>query len=670
MDDRSNNPREGNPVVGNPLEGNTLEQGVKREGSSQGEIPVVGQRLGNRYVLREPVGEGGMAVVWRAFDTQLKRDVALKVLHDHVRPVDRQRFGREIRTLAQLSHPGVITIHDLGEHEGRLYFTMELLEGGPVQNLGPLEDTPEDIETFLRVAREAAAGLEHVHTHGLVHRDLTPRNVLLGADGSPRIMDFGLVSVSNATTDLTRTGYTLGTPQYMAPEQARGGVVGPKADLYALGAVLYRTAVGRAPFDADNDQGILYQHVHERPTPPDEVNPAMPGVVSRAILEFLEKDPTRRPDNACELLEVALEEYRREHVGAQHRGGRARLGAYPSGPPRPGQLRLEWEVSLPGEIAWPAAITASRDHLAVGTRAGALSLLERPSGVRYADLPARDEVTAPATFDGDLLVYASWDGVVRCVEWRTGVVRWTSKTRAEVTGAPTRCHTHWLIPSRDGHLHALGLDGKREWAYRTDAPVSGSPVLWAGRAIIADEDGWVHALNAITGTLEWKVQLGSVHASLLATRLPSQHSDTVLIVPTWPGEVHALRLRLLENGLMPPDEEPLWTYDLEGEVWASPAVSGSTLVLASWAQELRAVNLETGDDRWVVKLDGRLTASPVISRGAVYVASEAGELKALRLSDGRVLFEDHFDVGVQATPLVLDGALFVPLLDGRVRCYR
>jgi eukaryotic-like serine/threonine-protein kinase len=639
------------------------------EGTSRTEVPIVGKLFGGRYVLREPVGEGGMAVVWRAFDTHLKRDIALKLLHEHVRPVDRQRFGREIRTLAQLSHPGVVAIFDLGEHEGQLYFTMELLEGGPIFTMGPLEDTLEDIEHFLEVAREAAAGLGHVHGRGLVHRDLTPRNVLLGRDGRPRIMDFGLVYVSDATTDLTRTGYTLGTPQYMAPEQAIGGAVGPKSDLYAFGAVLYRTAVGRAPFEADNDQGILYQHVYETPTAPESLNPAIPTAISEAILEFLEKDATNRPDEPRDVLDAALEQYRREHVCAQHRGGRARAGAYPGGPARPDRLRLEWEVSLSGEIAWPAAVTASRDHLVIGTRSGVLSVLERASGVRYADFPARDEITAPATFDGDTLVYASWDGMARAVDWRTGVTRWTHRTRDAINAAPTRWNDSWLIASRDGHLHAV-QDGKLSWAYRAGAAIAGSPALWAGRAFVADEDGWVHALNATQGTLEWKVKLGAVHATPLLARHPAQPSDAVLIVPTWPGEVHALRLRVQENGALQPDDEPMWTYDLEGEVWASPAVSGRTLVMASWANELRAVDLESGDDRWVLRLNGRITASPVISRGIVYAASEDGELVAVRLSNGRVIWRDTLQAGLQATPLVMDGSLIVPMLDGRIRCYR
>jgi eukaryotic-like serine/threonine-protein kinase len=649
-------------------------------------LEVRGTILGGRYVLREPLGEGGMAVVWRAFDSHLKRDVALKLLHEHVLPVDRERFGREIRTLARLSHPGVVTIFDLGGDGNRTFFTMELLEGGPISNPGPLEDTPEDLERFLQVGIGAARALAHIHSKGMVHRDLTPRNILLDANFVPRIMDFGLVYVSDATRELTRTGYTAGTPQYMAPEQAKGGPVNAASDVYAFGAVLFRTASGRAPFEADNDQGILYQHVYETAPSLEHLNPAVPGVISESIAEFLEKKPADRPSDAVLRLEAALEDVRRLHIPGQHRGGRARAGVYPHGPARASKLEWVWEAQLPGEVAWPAAITANRDVLSVGTRSGSLCLLEIGSGVRYADLPAADEVTAPATFDGETVVYAAWDGVVRCVDWRTGVGRWTHKTRSEITAAPTRWADHWLIASRDGHLHALSGAGKLEWAYRAGSPIAGSPALWGGLCFVADEEGWVHALEPRAGKLAWKVRLGSVHASLAVARHPRLANEAILVAPTWGGEVHALHLTPSEHGLRPKDE-PLWTYDLEGEAWSSPAIvgpsdftvnqpavntsdSGGTVILGSWSNTLRALNLETGDDRWSLNLRDRVTASPIVSRGTVYAASEAGEIVAVRAKDGLELWRDELDSSIQGTPLAVDGRLIIAGLDGRLRCYR
>lgn len=627
-----------------------------------------GVMLGGRYLLRETVGEGGMAVVWRAYDTHLKRDVALKLLHEHVLPVDRERFGREIRTLAQISHPGIIGIYDLGEDAGRVFFTMELLTGGLISSIGPLEDSPEDFERFLSVACEAADALAHIHAKGIVHRDLTPRNILLDKDFHPRVMDFGLVYVSDATRDLTRTGYTLGTPQYMAPEQARGGVVEAASDLYSYGAVLYKSATGRAVFEADNDQGVLYQHVYEKPKSLEKINPAVPEAISLAVLQFLEKQSLERPAHARETLEAAAERVWREHVPSQHRGGVARTGVHPGGPARADQLKPAWNINLPGEVAWPMAVTANRDHFAIGTRSGVLSVLELASGARYADFPSGDEVTAPASFDRDTIVYASWDGLVRCVEWRSGVTRWTYRTRSEITAAPTKWGELWLIASRDQHLHAV-KNGKLEWSYRAGAAMAGSPVIWGGVCFICDEDGWLHAVNVSTGTLEWKVELGSVHGTPAISRHPTQSEDAILIVPTWQGEVHALHLSR-QDGRLRPQDEPLWTYDLEGEIWASPAIWNGHVFLGSWANKLHALKLETGDDVWELEFEGRLTASPIVSRGMLYLASEAGEVRGVQASTGRVLFEDQLEGGVQCTPLMTDGMLIVPSLEGKIRCYR
>jgi eukaryotic-like serine/threonine-protein kinase len=645
---------------------------VTEQAASNTAAPASKTVLGGRYELREPVGEGGMAVVWRAFDSVLKRDVALKILHDYVPPTDRQRFRREIRTLARLAHPNIIGIFDLGEDDGRAFFTMELLSGGAIQDLGALEDSADELEGFLRVAVEAARGLQYVHRQNLVHRDLTPRNILLDASRHPRIMDFGLVYVSDATRDLTRTGYTLGTPQYMAPEQARGGIVNALSDVYSFGAVLYRTATGRAPFEADNDQGILYQHVYEPPKPLEAINPALPRILGETLLPFLEKRPEDRPQDTVETLEEGLERLRIAHFPAQYRGGRARTGVHPGGATRPERLKLAWEVSLGGEITWGSALTGNGEVIAIGTRAGALCLLDARVGAKVAQFPAGDEITAPASFDGDTLVYAGWDGVVRAVNWRSGAQHWSFRARADVVAAPTPWNDLWLVASRDAQVYAV-KNGRLEWLHRASSAIAATPTIWGGQGIVADEDGQLCGVNLLNGKRIWNLKLDSVHVTPGVQRDPQNAARATLVVPSWSGEVNALTLQRSDNGWMP-DAEPAWSYDLEGEVWASPVLCGKTTVLGSWTKEgtgsLRAVTLADGDDLWNVKLEGRVTGSPIVSRGVVYAASELGELVAVRLSDGKVLWRDHLDSSVQATMLVMNGALYVATMDGRVRCYR
>ncbi len=576
---------------------------------------------------------------------------------------------REVRILARLSHPGVVAIHDLGQDLGRDYFTMPLLTGGAISALGPLEDAPQSLERFLSAAAFVSGALGHIHDGGLVHRDLTPGNVLLGADGLPRIMDFGLVSMSEHTRHLTRSGVTLGTPQYMAPEQARGSGVGPSSDLYALGAVLYRVACGSPPFVGDNDQSVLFQHVYEQVPDPRDLNPAVPDSVARLLLYLLAKKPEARPPTAAALAElwVQARQDARDAGAAQYRGGRSRSGAHPGGPPAPAALKERWSVTLPGEVTWPAAVVGYQGLLAVGTRSGHLALISS-SGDLHATLTAGDEVTAPATLLGSSVIYGAWDGALRRSSV-DGAAQWTHQTRAELTGAPTLWGERVLVTSRDGHLHAVNAgSGELAWAYRTDGPIAASPLIWGGAAFVADENGWLHALDAASGAQLWKVEVGVTHAT--PALMPLGRHEAALLVVTWKGEVHALHLQIKGGRASLAPEAVLWSYDLEDEVWAAPAVQAGLVVVAGWGGQVRALSLGSGDDVWTHRLEGRVTASPVISGAHVYLASELGELCALNLDTGRLIWSQREAQGVQATPLADGGSLYVAFMDGTLRAYR
>ncbi|WP_221090813.1 serine/threonine-protein kinase [Deinococcus aquaedulcis] len=636
-----------------------------------------GSQLAGRYDLLTLLGEGGSARVFRAHDTLLSREVAVKVQHAHVPPSDRERFLREVRTLARLTHPGVVPVLDLGTEQdgGRPFFTMPLMTGGPVTALGPLEDAPAPLARFLTAAAFSARALHFIHEQGITHRDLTPGNILLDEAGWPRIMDFGLVALTEQTRHLTRSGVTLGTPAYMAPEQARGVGVGPHSDLYALGAVLYRVACGSPPFVGDSDQSVLYQHVYEAPPDPRDLNPAVPDAVARVLLRLLAKKAAERPDSGealAHLWALARRDVWRAHARGQYRGGRARSGEHPDGPAQVAGLREAWSVSLPGEVTWPAAVMGEGDLVAVGTRGGQL-VLTHTSGRPFATYAARDEVTAPATFQDGHVLFGAWDGTLRRVNLLSGAQLWQHQARAEFTGAPTLWGGQVLASSRDGHLYALDArTGELRWAYRTGGPVAASPVLWAGAALICDESGWLHALDARSGHALWKVEVGTVHGT--PALLPLGDAEATLVVATWEGEVHALALSAASGRAALAPEPTLWTYDLEDEVWASPALSGSlpggVAVLAGWGGEVRALRLTDGEDLWTHRLGGRVTASPVISAELVFLASEEGQLCALDLRTGQPRWTHREVAGVQATPLAADSSLYVAFMNGVLRAYR
>ncbi|MDP9763308.1 serine/threonine-protein kinase [Deinococcus enclensis] len=637
----------------------------------------VGTTLSGRYDLLALLGEGGSARVFRAHDQVVDREVAVKLMHAHSADSDRARFLREARTLARMAHPGVISVLDLGQEQGSgtPFFTMPLMTGGPITALGPLEDAPAPLARFLTAAAFAFRALHYVHAQGVTHRDLTPGNVLLDGAGVPRIMDFGLVALTEFTRHLTRSGVTLGTPAYMAPEQARGAGVGPLSDLYALGAVLYRVACGVPPFIGDSDQSVLYQHVYERVPDPRDVNPAVPDAVARVLLALLSKQPEHRPESgaaAAHLWALARRDLWACHARGQYRGGRTRTGEQADGPARVTHLREAWSVPLPGEVTWPAAVMGENDLICVGTRGGQL-VLTHASGRPFATYAARDEVTAPATFHNSHVYFGAWDGTLRRVDLNTGAVHWTYQARAELTGAPTLWAGRVLAASRDGHLHALDArTGALQWAYRAGGPVAASPIIWANAALICDESGWLHALDARTGTPLWKAEVGTVHGT--PALLPTDMGEATLVVATWEGEVHALGLTVEGGRVQLKGAEPTrWTYDLEDEVWASPALTphaGGLAILAGWGGTVRALRLADGEDVWTHRLQGRVTASPVISAGLVFLASEDGELVALDAHTGAPRWVRTERQGVQATPLAADGTLYVAFMNGTLRAYR
>ncbi|WP_051087517.1 protein kinase domain-containing protein [Wenjunlia vitaminophila] len=270
-----------------------------------------GELLDGRYRLREPLGSGGMSEVWRAEDERMCRPVAVKILSAARRGADAAvlaaRFAREARTVGNLSHPHIVTLHDYGEDEidGRrvLYLVMELLVG---QDLGRVvADGLPSTHQVLDWAEQICDALQAAHRAGVVHRDVKPANVLLTAAGTIKVLDFGIVrfveGAAARTTTLTETGAVLGTPAYMAPEQVEGRAVDARTDLYALGCVLYELVTGEPPFSGDSWSAVLVKHVTEPVVPPSSRVPGLPRELDQLILDLLAKEPEHRPGDTAEV---------------------------------------------------------------------------------------------------------------------------------------------------------------------------------------------------------------------------------------------------------------------------------------------------------------------------------------------------------------------------------
>ncbi|MDH6576978.1 serine/threonine-protein kinase [Kitasatospora sp. MAP5-34] len=281
--------------------------------------------IDGRYRLAEKIGHGGMGQVWAAYDERLDRRVAVKLLRSDLLPADpagpgadgrgsrgsqgaefRRRFLRECRITAALDHPGLVTVLDAGEDSGELYLVMQRIPGLSLADLLAEED-PFAVGWAVAVAAQICAALAVVHAVPVVHRDLKPSNVMVRDDGRVVVLDLGIATALDAdTTRLTLTGALVGSPTYMAPEQALATTADPRSDLYALGCMLHEMLAGEAPFRAPTALGLLHRHIGEPPSPLRELRPEVPAALEALVLHLLAKQPADRPADVQRVYERLL----------------------------------------------------------------------------------------------------------------------------------------------------------------------------------------------------------------------------------------------------------------------------------------------------------------------------------------------------------------------------
>jgi TolB-like protein len=267
-----------------------------------------GTRLGHYQVVGK-IGAGGMGVVWRASDTKLGRDVALKVLPAEMTtdPDRIERFQREARALAALDHPGIVTVYSVEHTEGVHFLTMQLVEGQPLDRIIPAEGLP--LERIVTIATALAEALSAAHERGIVHRDLKPSNVMVSSDGRVKVLDFGLAKVSEPGTEpeatvshvLTQAGAVMGTMPYMSPEQVSGRPVDQRTDVFALGVILYEMATGRRPFHGASSAELVSAIMRDTPAGVADLRADVPPALARVIGRCLEKDPRKRMQTARDV---------------------------------------------------------------------------------------------------------------------------------------------------------------------------------------------------------------------------------------------------------------------------------------------------------------------------------------------------------------------------------
>ena len=271
------------------------------------------RRLG-KYELHQLLGEGAMGIVWKAYDTVLRRYVALKLLSSSFRKTTdmQERFLREARAAGAIQHANIVTVYDLGESDGQLYIAMELVEGRDLSEMITLRD-PLALERKLDITIEVLTGLQFAHQRGVIHRDVKPSNVRVMTDGRVKIMDFGIARLQKA--DATGSGAIIGTPTYMAPEQITNGAITPATDVFSVGCMLYELLCYQRPFEAESVHGVLYQVLTTEPRPLRTVAPSIPAALERVVAKAMNKVPHERYESAGQMMST-LQQIRSALSGA------------------------------------------------------------------------------------------------------------------------------------------------------------------------------------------------------------------------------------------------------------------------------------------------------------------------------------------------------------------
>ncbi len=257
--------------------------------------------LGGRYQVEARIGSGGMAEVYRGFDPVLNRTVAIKVLHPQFARDTSfvQRFRREAQAAARLNQPNIVGVYDTGADDGTQYIVMEFIEGRTLAEFMQTGRRPTPVQAA-EIAQKIAAAIAAAHAQGVIHRDIKPGNVMVTRDGTVKVMDFGIARVLGPET-APQTSAVLGTASYLSPEQAQGGPVDARTDIYSLGAVLYELLTGQPPFTGDTPVAVAYKQVNETPAVPSSINPDVPARLDAVVMKALSKNPSNRYQTAQEF---------------------------------------------------------------------------------------------------------------------------------------------------------------------------------------------------------------------------------------------------------------------------------------------------------------------------------------------------------------------------------
>jgi outer membrane protein assembly factor BamB len=587
----------------------------------------------DRYEIGAELGRGGMGIVYHAYEPALERDIALKILAPEL--VDQRdvaaRLRREAIGAARLRHPNIALLYEFGQIDGVPFLAMEYVAGPSLRQL--LEAGPIAWDRALYLLAQIGSALDYAHTMGIVHRDVKPSNILVGAADRAVLIDFGLADVIGDSL-LTADGAVLGTPHYMAPEQADGRGAHDWSDQYGLAVVAYELLTGTPPFHGRSTTAVVFAHIHEQPVPPSERQPMLPAAVNGVLLRALAKQPEARYPSAAAFvtdLQAALAP--------------------------PALKRRFWPASR-----WLAGLTVGLALLVLAFvllfLRGALADPAPPpsaSGLARSGIPLPQHVIwthairpaggAALVFQGDTLILDSLDGSLLALRADTGAIRWRSKrvgARETTFGAPSAGVGLIFVGSIDEEVLGLSPDsGEPIWRRQVQGAVQQAPILDQDRLIVTTSKGYLYVLRAGNGQVIWGRPLE------LDLQTPTVSAGQIFVSA---GRV--LSALDISSGTIS------WEFQAGSTITTRPVIFGRSLLVGTERGVLHTLRIANGQELSRTQFNGGLRAAPAVSDDAIFAVDRSGGVTMLSADARRVLWHVDIDAAIDATPVLADGKLF------------
>ncbi len=594
-----------------------------------------------RYDLIGEIGRGGMGVVYRAYEAALDRTVALKLLAPDLadQPGVAARLRREAISAARLRHPNIALLYEFGQSDETPFLAMEYVPGSSLRQL--LAAGPLPIERTIEIVDQIGAALDYAHRMGIVHRDVKPSNILVGPGDHAVLIDFGLADIAGSTL-LTADSAVLGTPHYMAPEQAAGRGADARSDQYALAAVTYEMLTGVPPFHGRAATAVVHAHIYDLPPPPTEQRPTLPAAVNRVLLRALAKSPYDRY-LSLEEFAAALRAALAPPPAARSRWPSARwrllLGAagglalalvallaalLPRGSGGEGALRVSAHTTPRGDIPLPRQVIWT-----------------------YAPEPKLIGGPAPVAADGTL-VLGTLDGDIMALQAASGEVRWRQGNGKSSYGAPSVGASLVFVGNSDEEVLGLSLSsGEPNWRRRVTGLALQPPTLDGDRLVVTTDKGYIYMLQAGSGLVIWNRPLAT------GALAPAAGAERVFV-----SAGRKLFSLDASNGAVE------WEYPADDTITTRPVIFEDLVVVGTERGLLLAVRIADGELHLRYQAGGPLSVAPAVGANAIYLADQSGALTAISPVSASVLWRYEAGMPITTSPLLLADNLYFGTANG------